>query len=240
MHTHIDGLDRVLGGGVPKGHLVVVCGTPGTMKSTLCYTIMYGNATDGQKGLYISLEQDGEELRTAMSRLGMPNDGDERVYILDLSTLRRELADREEGKDWAQLLLDVARHAVREDHYTMVTIDSLEAFYALANLENPRRDLFHMFDELKELGATTFLIAEVPIGSKMPTRWGEGFLADGLFLLRHFDVGETDIQLRLRCVKMRRMDHAPGYFALHHDGSRFLVSHVISRRRRGEAPPSDE
>lgn len=232
--TRIDGLETILGGGIPKGHLVLVSGTPGTMKSTLCYTMMYNNAVHGEKGLYISLEQDGEHLRRSMAKLGMEDIGDGRVYILDLGTIRKELGDRETKKDWTQMLLDVTRQAVQEDRYTMVTIDSLEAFYALANLENPRRELFHLFTEIKELGVTTFFITEVPLGSKVLSRFGEDFLADGMFLLQHVDVGETDIQLRMRVVKMRNMAHAAGWFAVHHDGSRFLVSQVLSRRRRRE------
>lgn len=195
---------------------------------------MYNNAVHGQKGLYISLEQDGEHLRESMAKLGMEDIGDNRVYILDLGTIRRELAERESKKDWTRMLLDVARQAVEEDRYTMATIDSLEVLYALANLESPRRELFHLFTELKELGVTTFLITEVPIGSKLLTRYGEDFLADGMLLLQHVEVGETEIQLRMRIVKMRNMPHSQGWFAVHHDGRRFLVSQVLSRRRRGE------
>ena len=239
LPTRIDGLDTVLGGGVPRGSLVLVAGTPGTMKSTLCYTAMYNNAVHGQKGLYISLEQDGEHLRESMTKLGMTDDGDNRVYVLDLSTIRKELADREAKKDWSRMLLDVARQAVQEDRYTMLTVDSLEAFYALASFENPRRELFHFFNEMKDLGVTTFFITEVPIGSKVLTRYGEDFLADGMLLLQHVEVGETDVQLRLRVVKMRNVNHQAGWFAVHHDGQRFLVSHVLSRRRRPEPLPDE-
>ncbi len=230
--TRIDGLDTVLGGGIPRGSLVLVAGTPGTLKSTLCYTTMYHNAVHGQKGLYVSLEQDGEHLRQSMEKLGMEDANDNRVYILDLGTIRKALAERETKKDWTRMIIDVVRQAVQEDRYTMVTIDSLEAFYALANLESPRRELFHMFNEIKELGVTTFFITEIPIGQKVLSRFGEDFLADGVLLLQQVEVGETDVQLRMRVVKMRQMGHAAGWFAVHHDGSRFMVSQVLSRRRR--------
>src|SRR5213594_4037898 len=230
LKTHIDGLDAILGGGIPAGHLVLVCGTPGTMKSTLCFTTMYHNAVHGGKGLYISLEQDGEHFLRSMVKLGM-TEAHERVQVLDLAMLRRELGEKETKKDWVKMLLAVTRHAVQEDRYTMVTIDSLEAFYALAALENPRREMFHLFTHIKELGVTTFFISEIPIGARSLTAYGEDFLADGILHLEHFDVGETDVQLRLRCVKMREMGQQHGYFAVHHDGSRLLVSQVLSRQR---------
>src|SRR2546427_3262865 len=187
--TRIEGLDQILGGGIPRGHVILVCGTPGTMKSTLCYTTMYHNAVHGQKGLYVSLEQDGEHLRRSMAKLGMDDPNDQRVYILDLGTIRKELAERETKKDWTRMLVDVLRTAVQEDRYTMLAIDSLEAFYALASLENPRRELFHLFNEIKELGVTAFLLTEVPLGTKVVTRYGEDFLADGKLLLQHLEGG---------------------------------------------------
>jgi circadian clock protein KaiC len=239
LRTQVDGLDQVLGGGIPKGSLVLVCGTPGTMKSTLCFTTMYHNAVQGEKGLYISLEQDGEHLRRSMGKLGM-TEAEERVYVLDLGMLRKELGEKEAKKDWVNMLIDVTRTAVQEDRYTMVTIDSLEAFYAIAGLENPRREMFHLFTQIKDLGVTTFFISEVPVGSKTITRFGEDFLADGILLLQHFEIGETDVQLRLRCVKMREMNVQHGYYAVHHDGSRFLVSQVLSRRRRARAEEPEE
>jgi KaiC/GvpD/RAD55 family RecA-like ATPase len=238
LKTHIEGLDAVLGGGIPRGHLVLVCGTPGTMKSTLCFTTMYHNAAQGRKGLYISLEQDGENLLRSMKKLGM-TEAEERVHVLDLSMLRRELGDKERQKDWASMLVDVTRHAVAEDRYGMVTIDSLEAFYALAELGNPRREMFHLFTRIKELDVTTFFISEIPIGERQLTKYGEDFLTDGILLLEHFDVGETDVQLRIRCVKMREMRQQHGYFAVSHDGKRFLVSQVLSHRRRPSEHPVD-
>src|SRR5205809_84803 len=45
------------------------------------------------------------------------------------------------------------------------------------------------------------------------------------------EVGETEVQLRLRCVKMRWMNHDHNALALHHDGEKFFVSHVISRKK---------
>src|SRR5439155_950404 len=139
LQTYVDGLDRVLGGGIPKGSTVLIAGTPGTMKTSLILGMMQENGrAHGVKSLYISL---------------------------------------------------------------------------------------------KELGLTTFLIAETPFGSNRLAQWGEDFLADGILHLRQVEVGETEVQLRLRCVKMRWMNHDKNAVALHHDGEKFFVSHVISKKK---------
>ncbi|TLZ74303.1 MAG: hypothetical protein E6K14_03735 [Methanobacteriota archaeon] len=59
LETYVDGLDRALGGGIPKGSTILVAGTPGTMKTSLILWLMHENARlRGTKSLYVSLEQD--------------------------------------------------------------------------------------------------------------------------------------------------------------------------------------
>jgi len=110
-------------------------------------------------------------------------------------------------------------------------LDSLEALYALSEIKAPRREMFHFLSSIKELGLTTFLIAEQPFGSTRLAQWGEDFLADGILNLRQVEVGETDVQLRLRCIKMRWMNHDHNALALNHDGQKFFVTHVISKKK---------
>src|SRR2546428_13237819 len=57
VSTHIEGLDEVLGGGIPEGNVVLVSGAPGTMKTSLTYHILHSSALNGSRGLYVSLEQ---------------------------------------------------------------------------------------------------------------------------------------------------------------------------------------
>src|SRR6266571_2268688 len=78
---------------------------------------------------------------------------------------------------------------------------------------------------------STVLVAETPFGSTRLAQWGEDFLADGILNLRQVEVGETEVQLRLRCVKMRWMNHDHDALALNHDGQKFFVSHVISKKK---------
>src|SRR6267143_1503876 len=44
LQTYVDGLDRSLGGGIPKGSTILVAGTPGTMKTSLILWMMHENA----------------------------------------------------------------------------------------------------------------------------------------------------------------------------------------------------
>lgn len=55
--THMEELDRVLGGGIVRGSLVLVGGDPGIGKSTLLLQVCRYLAGDGRKVLYISGEE---------------------------------------------------------------------------------------------------------------------------------------------------------------------------------------
>jgi KaiC/GvpD/RAD55 family RecA-like ATPase len=227
--TFIEGFDNVLGGGVPKGHVVLVCGSPGTMKTSLTFSILYNNVREnGSKGLFIALEEGHESLKSAMEDLGMENIDDLELYILDVAKIRIEHKEEELTKNWIEILTKYIEQRVKESDFDLVAIDSLAALYSLSQLTNPRRDLFHFFGFLRDLGATTFLISEIPMGSDSLVAFHEDFLSDGILYLRQYEVGETDVQLRIRCVKMRRTDHERGYFTLMKSDKNFMVTSVIS------------
>ncbi len=231
ISTHVAGLDQALGGGVPQGSIVLVAGTPGTMKSSLIYNIMYHSARVGRRGLYITLEQTTDSLKRAMERMGYPPMDEGKLYLLDLGVLRTALKRAESTKDWVQIIVDIVKEAVAANEYQILALDSMDALYALANFEAPRRELFQLYASLRELGLTTFLVTEIPIGSAKLAQYGEDFLADGIIHLRQVEVGETDVQLRLRCVKMRMMNHAHNSMALTHGDDGFAVTHVLARKK---------
>ncbi|MEK6838518.1 MAG: ATPase domain-containing protein, partial [Candidatus Thermoplasmatota archaeon] len=53
--TGIDGLDDMLGGGVPRGHSIVVLGSFGTGKTTFGIQFLVQGLINGEKGIFISL-----------------------------------------------------------------------------------------------------------------------------------------------------------------------------------------
>src|SRR6266446_1042075 len=83
--TFIEGLDDVLDGGFPLGHVVLVSGLPGTMKSTLTYAILHANARQrNAKCLYVSLEQTRPSLEAQMASMGFDVEAVRAdVHILD-------------------------------------------------------------------------------------------------------------------------------------------------------------
>ena len=199
------------------------------MKSSVCLNLLYNNQKlGGNKGLYISLEESKESLMIGMEILNICDFDEKDLFIVDLGKLRLEYDEIEEAEDWMKIITDYLSMRVKAEGFKVVVIDSLTALYSLIELDNPRHQLFHFFGFLKRLGVTTFLISEMQPGSDMYGPYREDFLADGTFLLKLHEVGETDVQPRIRCVKMRHVKHQRGYYVLIHRGNRFTVTPVIS------------
>lgn len=68
--THIRELDRVLGGGIVRGSLVLVGGDPGIGKSTLLLQVCRQLSDDGRKVLYISGEESLKQIKLRAMRIG--------------------------------------------------------------------------------------------------------------------------------------------------------------------------
>lgn len=217
--TRVTGLDERLGGGIPRGHIVLIAGPPGSLKSTFAYRILYHEAKDhGASSLYLSMEQSHASLVAQMSSLGMDPERVKGVHIIDVRSLRREIEELREQPRW---LLGLRRQLGRykeEMGCDFLAIDSLDALYALTPMENPRNEVFHFFEELRELNATTFLVSEMTRDSVRMAHYGvEEFLADTIvhLRLREIDIGmSTSVRRYIGVVKMRGVDHDLDYFPL--------------------------
>lgn len=71
LSTGIAGLDDILHGGLAKGFLYLIEGSPGAGKTTLALQFLIAGAKKGEKGLYISLAESEAELRHVAASHGM-------------------------------------------------------------------------------------------------------------------------------------------------------------------------
>src|SRR4051812_9738257 len=70
LSTGIGELDRVLGGGLVPGSLVLIGGSPGIGKSTITSTALGNLAAAGKRVLYVSGEESAAQVRLRAERLG--------------------------------------------------------------------------------------------------------------------------------------------------------------------------
>ena len=85
--TKIEEFDRILGGGIVKGSLVLLSGDPGIGKSTILLQICQNLGSKGQKILYVSGEESANQIKLRAVRIGVTT---KNLFILsqtDLATI---------------------------------------------------------------------------------------------------------------------------------------------------------
>lgn len=107
-HTGFSELDRVLGGGVVKGSLILVGGEPGIGKSTLILQLCDKIEGEG-KVLYVSGEESAEQIKLRADRLNINND--------DIMFL-------------AETDIDSIQSSIIELNPKLVIIDSIQTMYS--------------------------------------------------------------------------------------------------------------
>jgi len=228
----MDKLDSILGGGVPAGHLILVTGPPGSMKSTLTFNIMYNVAEKHNMNcLYISLDQSRESLMKQMVRLNMSMDkvGD-RLMIADMIGLR--VAKHDEPGDWRAILLRYVKNIYAEKKFEMFVLDSLDSFKSISSHSFSRQDLQDLFDWFKELGITVFMIGEGGTGDATDVSQ-EAYLSDGVIELRMKELSDSRVQRWVRVAKMRGMNIDTRFYAMLHNGEHFILTLPMAESQKG-------
>ncbi|MDG6221495.1 MAG: ATPase domain-containing protein [Candidatus Thermoplasmatota archaeon] len=224
VKTYIKGLDEIMSGGVPRRNVILIVGQPGTMKSSLGYYILYKNAKhEGKRGVHISLEQSRASLAQAMTNMGMgvtPEVGD-KISILDLGFIRKKMTQLS-TQTWLEVFKMYTQNLKENMDFDILVLDSLPVLETLARFGDPREDLFHFFEWLKDMDITTFVIHEMPQGTEQFAQNGEDFLSDGII---HLDLrrDHETVNLFLSIMKMRSTKHKRGYFPLIYDKKGFEI-----------------
>jgi DNA repair protein RadA/Sms len=108
LSTGMDELDRVLGGGIVKGSLVLVGGDPGIGKSTLLLQVCKNISSAGHEVLYISGEESLKQIKIRANRIGEFSD---KLSIM------------------CETSLDVIEEAIKARKPKVVIIDSIQTMY---------------------------------------------------------------------------------------------------------------
>ena len=146
VSTGYQELDRVLGGGVVGGSLVLVGGDPGIGKSTLLLQVCRNLAAKGQKVLYISGEESLKQIKLRANRIGTVTG--ELLFLCETS-------------------LDVIGETIREVKPDIVIIDSIQTMFreeidsAPGSVSQVRESTSLLMQIAKGDGITIFIVGHV-------------------------------------------------------------------------------
>jgi len=224
--TYVNGLDQRMQGGIPQGHIVLLAGVSGSMKSSLGFSILYNAVRTGQaSGIYVTMEQGKASLSGHMANMGMDIEDPKvrsNIAIIDLADLRVQLDARgiETEVDWMGQLIKQLTNYRESIGFEVLVFDSLGAFFTLTKMTNPRDEIFRLFEAVRRLGLTAFFICEMMgEGKNQFGEFGiEDYLSDGVIHLTMERTGDY-VGRKLSIVKMRHTDHVLGYHEWSWDSS---------------------
>lgn len=175
--TGIEGLDRLLDGGLPQRSTVLVSGRPGTGKTLFgMYYLYHGVEVADECGIMISYEETRDDISEAAESIGFEN-WDEYVDAGDIVIHdKRDML----STDGFTATIDRLLESIESRSFDRFLLDSLSMFGLLFEEERDRREYLLKFsDILKQNGLTSLLIAEES-GDITSTDVGlENYLTDG-------------------------------------------------------------
>ncbi len=221
LSTQIGELDRVLGGGIVRGSLILVSGDPGIGKSTLLLQMC--KTMPGQTILYVSGEESAQQIKLRAQRIGMAGDG----CLL--------LADTD--------IINVLSH-IEEHKPNVVIIDSIQTMAnpdsssMAGNVSQVRECTMLLTHCAKRLGIPMFIVSHV---TKEGGIAGPKVLEHVVDCVLYFEGERHNLHRVLRAVKNRfGSTNEIGVFEMKGDGLAEVAnpSELLLQGRPADAPGS--
>jgi flagellar protein FlaH len=197
LRTWVEGLDEMLGGGLPEESVVVMTGEPGSGYDILAQQILYQNAVQGGKVAYFSTTRAPEALRE------------------DLQTFGWDVALLQETGNWiflnvnvpdiTHVLMDNIPKVMAEGRW--VLIDSLSYLILTQKYASVINLVETLLNNARQHGGVHFLLLTQKMHDT-ETETTMQHLADGVI---EFSAQETagGVDRRMRMKKMRRAVYEP-------------------------------
>jgi len=202
--TGVEGLDDVLVGGLRRGRVYLLEGSPGTGKTTIATQFLMAGAAAGESTLYITLSETEDELRAGAASHGWSLDGVELFELVPPESLLDEdqqqsllySSDLELGETTKRIFETFER--IKPDR---VVLDSLSEIRLLAQSSlRYRRQVLALKHYFAKLGTTVLLLDDLTAESHDKTVHS---VAHGVVRLEELAPEYGAERRRVRVVKYR-------------------------------------
>jgi circadian clock protein KaiC len=204
VKTGIHGLDDILLGGIPRGNVVVVAGSPGTGKTTLGIEFIYHGAREfDEPGVIVTFEVSAEKLVRDAAQFGWDLRELERQGRLKIIATTRRVFQQEVQEPESLLLSEAAKIGARR-----IFVDGLAGMARNAN--GDARELFHILVEaLHREGVTAMFALDAPADRAAVGAMPEDFIADTIIRLSLEPVRRAVVR-SIQVVKSRGQEYLLG------------------------------
>lgn len=203
--TGVDGMDEMLGGGIPRGHVVALLGSFGTGKTTFALQFLMQGLINGERGIFITLEEDVESILKTAEGYGW----DLRSHLKDKTAAVIKL-EPSDAKATATRVKSELPQFIKSFGAQRIAVDSISLLSMMFPDEVERRTrLFALCDQIRKTSATAIVTAEVKDDNPRSSRDGlVEYVSDGVIALRLVERSNGEVQPAVQIVKMRRLKHA--------------------------------
>ncbi len=211
--TGIPELDAVLGGGFRRGKIYLVLGEPGTGKTIFALQFLYQALQDGEKALYVAIDEKPADLVEQASSLGWnltPHIERKSLLILDASALIiARVSDVSAKNDLQKTIVELNNHIIKSGA-TRVVIDPVGPLLYAADSPSKAQDQARMLiAALQKNPETTTLVTSQSLGRS--SRGIEEYLVAGTIVLE-LELASSRFLRTLTVEKMRSTPLNPAQY----------------------------
>ncbi len=216
-------LDTLIQGGLAKGTITLISGTPGTGKSILCSQIAHNTAKSGKRCLYLNLEQKEGQVETQMKQFGWTTKNSKNLVIITVDSSDPKLIEyvlREiKNAKYDLIILDsldsISSNPISLEEINQQSIEKIAEFTIPTMMDATmlgRMKLKKIFSAISKSGATALLTSERVQGAEGLSRDTiSEFLCDGIIVLNAIE-GEEGFRT-LHIPKMRLTKQKQGIYS---------------------------
>ncbi|MCW4012357.1 MAG: AAA family ATPase [Candidatus Bathyarchaeota archaeon] len=234
VETGIQGLDEMLGGGIPEKSIILLCGGPGSGKTIMTLQYMMRAVSRGEPVVYVSLEESMEKKTKNALAFGwdlVDAEANDMIETLDIYMVPHsqgvvEPIERRKGKIQFSIENEIET-AVKRLGAKHIIIDPVTSILVHESRSGKKRYLIgQLFDTIRNLGCSAVITSEgLP---SVGDFYMEQFLSDGVFLLNKDLIDYTMIKT-IRIDKMRgiNFDDQPRRYIINNRGFQVFSSEPV-------------
>jgi len=201
----IEGLDAMLNGGLFERSICAIVGTYGTGKTTFGLQFIYEGLKEGEKTIFISLDERADMIHRDILRKGWDLDTylDKSLYVIKLDPTDFTVAINQIKEELPGLITSFGA--------PRVVIDPISLFEGIFTDEATRRqELFRFIERMRDESCTLILTSETLQNNPYASKYSLiEYMVDTVILLRYIRPSDlSEVHPAVEVVKMRGSNHS--------------------------------